>query len=183
MRHSKPYRRSSGLKPLLILLLVLIVGVTGTVFAYMFKRTEFKENSLIPAKVSCALNEAFDADTGVKSNITVKNTGNIDAYIRVRLVTYWVKDGEIAAKPSKTLSVTPNTNWVPGTNNTYYYKLPVEPDGVVDLIDTPITLIEEDGYKQVVDVFAEAIQSLPTDAVTDSWNVAVDGDGNITAEN
>ena len=98
MRHSKPYRRSSGLKPLLILLLVLIVGVTGTVFTYMFKRTEFKENSLIPAKVSCALNEAFDADTGVKSNITVKNTGNIDAYIPVRLVTYWEKEGKIAAK-------------------------------------------------------------------------------------
>lgn len=177
MRNSKPYRRRSGLKPLLILLLVLIVGVTGTVFAYMFKRTEFKENSLIPAKVSCALDEAFDGTQ--KTNITVKNTGNIDAYIRVRLVTYWEKDGEIAAKPSKTLSVTPNANWVPGTNNTYYYELPVEPNGVVDLINTPITLIEEDGYKQVVDVFAEAIQSLPTDAVTNSWGVTVNGDGSI----
>ena len=36
----------------------------------------------------------------------------------------------------------------------------------------------ETGYRQVLEVFADAIQSEPNDAVTESWKVEISG-GNI----
>jgi hypothetical protein len=41
---------------------------------------------------------------------------------------------------------------------------------------------DENGYSQVVEVFAEAIQSKPLSAVTDSWGVNVDSNGNIVSQ-
>lgn len=160
---------------------LLMAALCGTVFAYMFKKTQTEENSFVPAVVACKVSESFDGTT--KSSITVKNTGNIDAYLRVRLVTYWV-DGEekIVGKPSKSLDISPASGWISGGGNVYYYTSPIEPNGITpDLLGSSITLAEEDGYKQVVEVFAEAIQSQPSIAVTESWGVAVDSDGNITS--
>ena len=166
-----------------VALLMALALICGSVFAYMFSRTEDKTTKFIPAKVSCKVAEEFDPATGVKSSIQVTNTGNIDAYLRVRLVTYWVgADGKVAPKSSPALSITPANGWVEGSDNTFYYPIPVLPNDITpELLGTPITLISEDGFRQVVEVFAEAIQAKPAGAVTESWDVTLDDGGTITA--
>lgn len=168
---------------LLALSLLLTVTMVGSVFAYMFHRTETVTNDLIPARVSCQVIEEFANNT--KSSITVKNTGNIDAYLRVRLVTYWVNEqGEIVAEPSQMPEIRFNNGWLRGTGDTYYYSSPVAPDQTptVDLLEETITLTTaNDGkYRQVIEVFAEAIQAKPAGAVEDAWpEVDVDADGKL----
>ena len=47
-----------------------------------------------------------------------------------------------------------------------------------------ITLVkytDADGGRQVIEVIAEAIQSVPTSVVADNWNVTVDANGVISA--
>lgn len=165
-----------------LLVCVLLVSVlAGGAYAYMFRQTETVTNDLIPAEVKCQVIEEFGENT--KTAINVKNTGNIDAYLRVRLVTYWVNDdNEIVAKPSKQLSVSFSNGWMRGSGDTYYYTSPVAPGETpsVNLLSAPLTLTSEDGYKQVVEVFAEAIQSLPEKAAEEAWKVTVT-DGKITA--
>lgn len=147
----------------------------------MFKQTESKENDFLPAAVSCTVAEVFDDRE--KSEITVTNTGNIDAYLRVRLVSHWVDaGGSIVAKPSPLMEVSVSDGWIAGTDNTYYCKAPVAPGAkTINLLFSPIVLQEdfENGYVQVIDVFAEAIQSKPERAVKNSWRVSTDGSGNI----
>ena len=40
---------------------------------------------------------------------------------------------------------------------------------------------DTDGNRQVVEIFAEAIQAEPVDAVISSWGVTLDAKGNISA--
>lgn len=171
-----------------VALLAMLALTCGTVFAYMFSKAPGVAVQFTPAQVSCTVEETFESN--VKSNITVKNTSNIPAYLRVRLVTYWVvaegeDAGKVAAKKSDydALAVSLNDGWIAGSNNTYYYELPVAPDTTTQtsLFSGSIPLKAEDGFNQVVDVFAEAIQADPTKAVEDSWKVTIDADGKITA--
>ena len=160
-----------------VALLMALVFVCGTVYAYMFHRTGETSTAFAPAKVSCEVAETYNGIE--KSSITVKNTGNVDVYLRVRLVTYWVNgEGKVAAKSSPDLSITYDSDeWVKGSGNTFYYKTPVKPgDSTPELLTASITLTEEDGFKQVIDVFAEAIQAEPARAVTESWKVTLTGE-------
>lgn len=160
-----------------VALLMALVLVCGTVYAYMFHRTGETSTAFAPAQVSCEVAETYNGIE--KSSIKVENTGNVDAYLRVRLVTYWVNgEGKVAAKSSPDLGeITLAEGWIAGKDNTFYYKTPVKPgDSTLELLTASITLTEEDGFKQVIDVFAEAIQAEPARAVTESWKVTLTGE-------
>ena len=174
-------------KMIAVLSLVLIAGlvaVSDFADAYMRKTTEEVDNTFIPAYVDCVVYEDF-ADNK-KTSITVENTGNIDAYIRVRLVSYWIDEsGAIVSKSSEMPTFTTASDWIPDAGNyTYYYTKKVAPDAfTTTLLDSAITLrLSSEGYRQVVEVFAEAIQAEPDEAVTDSWNVTI-ADDVITSVN
>lgn len=170
---------------LLIASLAISLILCGMVLAYMFRQTEYEDNQFTPANVSCEVVEEFDGTQ--KTSIQVQNTGNIDAYLRVRLVSYWVdSNGNIVAKPSSMPEITLADGWIKGSNNTYYYQSSVSsvaPNNFTgELLSEPIILQkDENGYLQVVEVFAEAIQSIPANAITNSWNLSLDINGNITA--
>lgn len=180
-------RKSRKLLPGLVILVLALALAVGGVYSYMFARTEDAANVLTPAAVSCKVDETFKDNQ--KSLITVQNTGTVDAYLRVRLVTYWVNDaGEIVAKPSRDLTVDVADGWLADTDNdTYYYKSPVKAGAETpNLLATPLALMKsDDGYNQVIEVFAEAIQAEGmTDgenvpAVTDAWGVTIDANGYI----
>ena len=70
--------------------ILLSLAIVGTVAAYMFRVTQTEENLFVPAQVSCAVYETADDAMTRKTGITVENTSNISAYLRLRLVTYWV---------------------------------------------------------------------------------------------
>ena len=186
---------------LVVLLAVLaLFSSIGSVGAYMRKQTQVVSSVYIPGTVSCTVHETLTGKTE-KRSITVENTGSITSYIRVRLVTYWVDShGDIMYKASSNLnmdSIYNTTDWIKAPNeDLFYYKYPVAPDGntgdvTADLLKngSVITLQRDnngtnsdtsDDLRQVVEVFAEAIQSEPTKAVTEAWKVTIDSSGNIT---
>lgn len=167
------------------LIAVLIAGLllsTGAVLAYMYHKANV-EVELKPAQVTCKVEESFDGTN--KSSIKVENTGNIEAYLRVTLISHWEdKMGTVVGEPSVMPKVTYDaTKWLE-KGDVYYYKNPVAPSTPTDeLLNEPIVLTEKevDGKQiyRVVEVFAEAIQSKPINAVTESWSVTVDGSGTI----
>ena len=168
--------------------ILLSLAIVGTVAAYMFRVTQTEENNFVPAKVSCTVHEDTDANMTEKSSITVENTSNISAYLRLRLVTYWVDTSsgtaQIVSKPSEMPDFDIAAGWMKGSDDTYYYTSPVSPDGFTGELLAPGTVIrlaEEDGYLQVIEVFAEAIQYLPYDAVANNWHVTLNSDGIITS--
>lgn len=168
-----------------ILLLVLVSGlVCGTAYALMFRQTQKLENQFDTAYVDCELSEVFDGSS--KTSITVKNTGNIPAYIRVRFVTYWVdSEGNIVGKaPAPDLNVNSTDVWIADTDGrTFYCEAPVAPgEDTPELLEAPIVLAQDGEYLQVIEVFADAIQSEPKQAVEKSWKVNLNSDGHITGK-
>lgn len=176
-------------KIILVLAVVMaIVLAMGITLAFMFKKSETVENEFVPASVTCEVDELFDGTH--KNSIKIRNTGNTKAYLCVKLISYWVDgDGNIVGKTSEMPEVSfDDVNWVQGSDDVYYYVEPVDPETetVNDLLISPIVLREDsyNGYTvyQVVEVFAEAIQSAPKNAAENSWNVNISKDGKITGE-
>lgn len=171
---------------LLSLLLVVTLAIGGTV-AYLTTHSDPVQNNFTPSFVDCEVTENFDGTT--KSNVNVTNTGDTEAYIRVKLVTYRVNDegqhiGGVATIPS----FKPGANWVKYESNGevyYYYTLPVAPNAqpkadLISSINLTGTYNDADGGKQVIEVMAEAIQRGPVHAVGDSWGVSI-SEGSVTA--
>lgn len=185
---SKKRRKSTASRKVIVLaiavVLLLSATVTGTLM-YLVSKTTAVTNTFEPATVTCEVQENFDGT--VKKDVTVKNTSNIDAYLRVKLVTYRVNaDGERIGGTAAIPSFTPGEGWFE-KDGFYYYNKPVAPGAkpANDLIGSSgITLKEytdADGGRQVIEVIAEAIQSVPTSVVADNWNVTVDANGVISA--
>ena len=169
---------------LIALLLFSALAVGGTV-AWLTANATPVENTFTPSNVACSVTENFDGTT--KSNVNVTNTGDTEAYIRVKLVTYRTNDqgqhiGGTATLPSFDLG----ENWV-AFGGYYYYTLPVAAGKkpAADLTET-MTLTssysDADGGHQAIDVMAEAIQSQPAEAVGSSWGVSI-SEGSVTAYN
>ena len=184
---SKKRRKSTASRKVIVLaiaaVLLLSATVTGTLM-YLVSKTTAVTNTFKPAEVTCEVQEDFNGT--VKKDVTVKNTSNIDAYLRVKLVTYRVNaDGERIGGTAAIPSFTPGEGWFE-KDGFYYYKSPVAPDAkpANDLIGNDgITLVkytDADGGRQVIEVIAEAIQSVPTSVVKEYWNVTVDANGVIS---
>lgn len=190
----KQLRRPKRLATLLVsLVLVLGVAVGGTV-AFLSTRTDSKENTFTPSKVTCEVTETFNKN--VKSNVAVRNTGDTTAFIRAAINVTWMSNKDAADQtvsskvPVKntdySIKLADNTNWIQGADGYYYYKLPVNPQ------DSTEVLIEEcklqnnasvpDGYHLSVEIVASAIQSAPDSVVQSMWHVTVEN-GIITSAN
>lgn len=168
---------------LVVSVLALVLAVAGGTLAWLVANSGPVTNTFTPATVSCEVEETFK--NNVKSDVNVKNTSNIDAYLRVKLVTYRVnKDGEHIGGTATIPGFTPGEGWVEH-DGFYYYTKPVVPGATPakPLIDT-ITLTDSyndaDGGKQVIEVMAEAIQSQPDSAVQQAWGVTI-ANGKVTA--
>lgn len=159
---------------LVVSVLALVLAVAGGTLAWLTANSTPVTNTFTPAHVSCEVTENFDGT--IKKNVNVTNTSDIDAFIRVKLVTYRVKDnGDHIGGTAEIPDFDLGTNWVEH-DGFYYYTLPVAPGKApaTDLIDS-ITLKDSyddaDGGKQVIEVMAEAIQSQPDRAVQQAWGV------------
>ena len=196
-------------KPIwLIVGILLVLSCISLVMALMTKSTPKVTNEFTLAEVTCQIHESLlktdgttetsdgTSHTGVskKNEIKVENTSNIDAYIRVRLVSYYVdENNKIIGKDCPVPTFVPNNSyWIAdSTNNTYYYKSPVTTGATTEnLIASGSGIVLEtidgtaaDSYEhlyQVVDVIAEAVQAEPSNAVTSVWSITVGTDGTLS---
>lgn len=166
---------------------LLALAIGGTV-AWLSTKDAPITNTFNPSKVACEVTENFNGE--VKSNVNVKNTGDTEAYIRVKLVTYRTNDqgqhiGGTASLPTFTLGA----NWVK-YGDYYYYTKPVAPNqkpetNLTDSMTLIGSYMDTDGGKQAVDVMAEAIQSVPEDAVKAAWGAgfSIGTDGSLIVPN
>lgn len=174
----RPSRKSKkSLTALIALILIICLAVGGTV-AFIVTQTQAVKNTFTPADVKVDIQEDFDGR--VKKNVNVKNTGDTDAYIRVKLVTYMAdSEGNPIAENASIPSFVPGSDWsYCESDDTYYYGKPVAPNGKTsDLIGNDGITLKEG---QVVEVLAEGIQAMPQKAVIDAWGVTVDSNGSIS---
>ena len=163
-----------------VMLLALAIG--GTV-AWLSTKDAPITNTFNPSKVACEVTEKFDGK--IKSNVNVTNTSDIDAYIRVKLVTYRVNEQNQHIGGTATIpTFEPGAGWVK-SGDYYYYTLPVAANrttaNLINSIELTGSYNDADGGKQVVEVMAEAIQSVPEAAVNAAWGegFSISADGSL----
>lgn len=182
-KRKKQKREKIALLVSLVLLFTITVG--GTI-AFIYTQTQSVTNTFKPSNVACEVDEDFDEK--IKQDVSIKNTGDTEAYIRATILVNWIDDSEniSAVKPvldeDYSLSFAENNDWLK-IGEYYYYKSPVEAKGHTDiLIKECRQLTEKDGYYLSVEILAEAIQSTPSKAVEESWNIKIADDGTITGK-
>lgn len=170
-------QKAKGIRLVLIVLCtaVLLTAVVCGVLAFLTSDAQTVENVFTPPTVDTEITEEFDGQE--KKDVNARNTGDIDAYIRIKLVTYRVnEDGDRIGGAAEIPEFTPGADWVE-KDGFYYYTLPVAPGGspAKALIDSiKLTKYDDaDGGVQVIEVMAEAIQSTPDKAVGEAWGVRI----------
>lgn len=142
-------RRAGGSKKPLTLFVALVLLLTlavGGSLAWLVSNDKVT-NSMVPGEVPIEIVE--EIKDNVKTSITIKNTGNIDAYIRVAVVANKVdKDGNITVGTAPTLNL--NTEkWQLLPDGYYYYKGIVAPKasteslGSISFVDAEVNILAE----------------------------------------
>lgn len=170
-------RKATVLLTALILLVVLVVGTTT---AFLIASDGPISNIFNPSQVSCQVNEeTFDRTT--KTNVTISNTGDTEAYIRAAIVVTWkeAENGNVyGSAPIEGTDYTIELNladWIEGSDGYYYYKHPVAPknqNGVTTALITSCSVIQNNtpaGYGLNVEILGSAIQSVPVSVVNGKW--------------
>ncbi|MGM9590405.1 MAG: hypothetical protein ACI3V0_09585 [Faecousia sp.] len=144
---------------------ILLVGVVGGSLAYLLTNTDPVVNTFTPGNVTIEVDEDFDGS--VKENVKIENTGNVDAYIRARVVVTWQDDSRniYPAQPAEGTDYTISwrkDGWTGPVNGVYTHTNSVAPGGQTGVLFTacqPVANKTPAGYHLVVDVIAEAIQA------------------------
>lgn len=172
-KHRANNKKSTVLLSALVLILVLFAGVTT---AFLIAGAGSVTNTFKSSQVACKVNEKFDRTT--KTNVTITNTGDTEAYIRAAIVVTW-KDAEngnvYGAMPVLGTDYTMDmnlSNWIVGIDGYYYYKNAVQPGGKTDILITKCEAVPSNapaGYGLNVEILGSAIQSVPVAVVNEKW--------------
>lgn len=157
--HVSPRKKSGrSRRPLLLLasLVLLLALAAGGTVAWLNSSSGPVTNTMIPGQVPITINETFNGAT--KSGVTVTNTGNIDAYIRVAIVANAVdEDGNIIAGTAPDyVSLVNTAYWKLLEDGYYYYKGAVAPDGTTEPLFTDGVTVK----RGELNILAESIQVL-----------------------
>ena len=181
--------RKLNRKLLFLLLTAFLLANATVVYAYTMQHTQDLVNTFLPARVDSEVVEKFDGNA--KSEIKIQNTSNIEAYLRMKIITYWQDSkGNIVAIPPEPLAIDyDDAHWFL-QDGYYYYKHPVPagattPDNLLKAsIEMTVKTEVVNGvtytYYPVVEIVSEAFQSRPAHAVQTNWGVAVDSNGDIS---
>ncbi len=186
-KHSQKRKRRLTPWAAVALALTLALSVGGTV-AYLSTASGSVTNTFTPTPVACTvIEDPFEqGESSVKTNVSVQNTGEADAYIRATIVVTWQNEaGEVLGKTpvlneDYTLSINEKTDknpeggWKKG-NDGYWYC--IKADAVDDtktavLINPCEALTSQGDYTLSVEILAQAIQAEPASVVKSIWGDA-----------
>lgn len=179
-RSEKTARKGRLNATIISVVLILTLAVGGTI-AFLSTKTDPVVNTFNPSQVTCSVVEDFDGKT--KTSVNVENTGDIPAFIRVKLVAYRTNDaGQHIGGVSEVPAFNLGKDWAK-CGDYYYYTCPVAPgatpaDSLAEVIKLTEDYTDVDGGHQSIDVIAEAIQAGPEAAVKAAWgdNFSMSGD-------
>ena len=161
------------------IILVVVMAIGGTV-ALLMDSTDSVTNKFAPASSGITVEE--EVKENCKTEIAVKNTGDIDVYVRVSLVANIVdENGNITSGADVPDFALNETNWFKGTDGYYYYKTPLPAGKVTESLLANGSKMELSENMQVT-VLAQSMQTTPTNAVTDAWSVVVGNDGTLSSK-
>lgn len=169
---------------IIALSLIIAIGLTGTL-AFIAIKTAELINTFTPGTITLTVNDG---------NIANSSDSDADVYIRVAVVVNYQDDsGNVwreAAVEGTDFSVSAvSSNWLKGSDGYYYYKQPLTAGNTTT--DLPVTVtalspVDGEGNSLIPEgqtlttvYLATGVQAKPTTAVTNSWNVTLDGSGNI----
>ena len=161
-----------------LMIVLLLVGAVGGTLAYLAAQTGTVENVFEPAGVPSEVEETFDGTT--KSNVVIRNNGNVSAYIRAAIVVTW-KDAQGNIYPKSPAdgeyNLTIGSDWEM-VGNYYYYNGTVAAGGTTtNLIVScaPVAGKAPSGYSLNVEIIGQAIQAEGITGATnakDAWTKA-----------
>lgn len=178
--------KQNRLKTLIIVALALFtIGAVGATVAFIMDKTPLLENEFTPATVSCEVTETFDGEN--KTDVAVKNTGNVNSYVRAAVVVCWIskENGSIySVMPREGVDYTLTqtaSGWTKSTDGYYYYASPITPGASTEILISSLKMqnTAPDGYTLSVQIAASALQSTPKQTVENLWNVTVLDNGNL----
>lgn len=165
---------------LAISVLVLVLGIVGTTLAYLFDSSAAITNTFTTATAGITVVE--ELEDGVKNNVQIKNTGDVEVYIRARVIVTWKdEDGNVSATApiagtDYTITYQTDTGWFKHTDGNWYYTSPVAAGGSTGVLFTGCNPEEgktPDGYHLSVEILADSIQAKPENAVQEAWGVKI----------
>lgn len=174
-------KQSLAIKLVICLILLLMISVGGTI-AFVVTHTSEIRNTFTESVVKCEVDETFE--NNVKSNVSIKNTGDTTAYIRAFVNVTWMNEsGQVASVSPKSTDYMieySTSGWLKGSDGYYYYSLPVQPNDKTAVLINSCQLLETasapDGYYLSVEIVCSAIQSTPESVVSNIWHVQLSGD-------
>ena len=184
-RRAKRRKQQSLIIAIVAILCSIIACAT---IAFVFTSTKPLENTFTDAYVACDVLETFDGTT--KTDVTIKNTGEVQSYIRAKVVVTWMSDDKTKVTALKPIDDTDYiityadetnaaTNWKKGSDGYWYYKLPVnvgkETEELIESCSLKDGITVPDGYYLSVEIVASSIQSTPPRVVTEQWDSGVSG--------
>ncbi|MBQ7500435.1 MAG: hypothetical protein IJT91_06040 [Clostridia bacterium] len=192
-RSKKPLRNAKLTGKALILtiaaavaIFVAVAATVSVIFDIEGPITNWFRKSYVESEVVETL------DNGVKKNVSIKNTGDIPAYIRAAVVVNW-KDasGNVSGTvPVAGVDYTINFDlahgWKKSSDGYYYYIYPVAPSqytGVLVTSCTPVSGTAPAGYGLSVEILGSAIQSKPANLVVEKWSGVVSVSGTTLTVN
>ena len=173
-------KQSLAIKLVICLILLLMISVGGTI-AFVVTHTIEIRNTFTESVVKCEVDETFKDN--VKSNVSIKNTGDTTAYIRAFVNVTWMNEsGQVASVSPKSTDYMieySTSGWLKGSDGYYYYSLPVQPNDKTAVLINSCRLLETasapDGYYLSVEIVCSSIQSTPVSVVSDIWHVQLSG--------
>ena len=182
------YKRITGI--LLALVLLLTAGVVGTI-AYIQTSTPDVANTFTPGSVPPVIleTEPSASNNWTKSDVKVKNNGNVAAYIRVAVAATW-RDAEGNIAPFNAVENTDyqitfpeveegsESKWVK-SGNYYYYTESVAAGDTTDVLFDTVSYTPKDGYELHFQIAASTIQADGEDdkgnkPIELAWKVDID---------
>lgn len=187
-------RKSHKLFALIICLDLVVLLVVGGTLAYLFTSTEPVTNTFTPVTADIEIDEEFNGT--VKENVKVTNSGDVEAYVRAKVVINWMDadNNVLAEKPADATyqidwaydgknidnqeDVSENESKWCEHNDLYYYTLPIKPDESTGNLIDKVTVSYPPGstYKLHVEILSQAVQAEPKTAVEELWGVSISED-------
>lgn len=197
-RYRRQIKKQQRRVSTLALVCIICCLVSGLTLAYLVASTGSITNWFTAANFDTNISEDFsnpnENTPDVKKDVIIKNTGDVDAYIRVEIVISWTKQdnkGNVTDVYSKqpvqntdyTITFAENTPWVNGSDGYWYYTEVVAPGNNTEVLVKECMEIasgnKPEGYDLTVEILSQSIQAKPANAVQDAWKVNVGEDDKL----
>lgn len=178
-RYKVPKKRRIRLTALLAsLLLVIGLAISGTL-AYITATVDCITNTFQPSQVTTAVVETFE--NGVKKDVKIQNTGDIDAWIRAYVLVTWQDGngnvyGELPVKDTDyTITYDLASGWLKGEDGFYYWSTPLafqEGSNLTGVLLSECKAINgqaPEGYSLAVEIVGSGLQSVPARVFNETW--------------